>query len=126
MIEVTAEQVVSTLREVVAERPDFVYSPPEAGSICKYVHDGPEGEKPGCVVGHVMNRLGVPLSELRKHEGTAAHALIETLLSFPTDDTTAQARTKYLVNSCQRSQDSMLPWGEALWQAENSTGWAFA
>lgn len=109
------DKVIQTLREVAAERPDYVYTN-EYGNrangetTCRYVHhaDGPEAA-PGCIVGHVLHRLGVPLESLAAREGGGAIAVaVRTLgayISLSTRDALALA---------QSNQDSGYPWGKSV------------
>lgn len=102
-IKVSEEVVISTLREVAAGRPDYVYERPEGGSYCLYVH----GDQPGCIVGHVLNRLGVPLAELEKREGRGAFVVAAEFLH-----TTGFARE--VLDVAQALQDRGRTWGESV------------
>lgn len=81
------DQVMNALREVVAENPDKVYQAPEHmksfsdDPSCFYAHANESGGdlKPGCVVGHVLHRLGVSLDDLTENEGLGAHAVVPAL-----------------------------------------------
>ncbi|MGW9170138.1 hypothetical protein [Streptomyces decoyicus] len=123
-ISVSEEQVLSTLREVVAERPDYVYSRPEhfpqdSSSLnpaeqtdCLYVHPGKdESATPGCVVGQVLHRLGVPLEELSLYEGDDAASVTSAVL-----DTASSVY--WVLFAAQWEQDSGETWGAALAAAE--------
>lgn len=123
-MEITDDTVLSTLRAVVAERPDHVYTRPvhmlpiigsdgHKAADCLYVHTAPDDESdltPGCLVGTVLHRLGVPLEELAGNEGTggfevaADHGVSEGLCWF--------------LGAVQSRQDSGKPWGVALASAE--------
>ena len=48
MANFTLADLARTLREVAAERPDYIYEPPVGGSDCWYLHDN----GPGCIFGH--------------------------------------------------------------------------
>ncbi|MFF1597704.1 hypothetical protein ACFVYV_09430 [Streptomyces mirabilis] len=116
-IKVTAETVLKTLREVVAERPEHVYESPDnapkSNVSCYYVHGYADGvQVPGCVVGHVLNRLGVPLSELRLHEGESAYTLVGKLLRVL--DPEDQYEVEAVLSEVQYNQDGGQPWGRAL------------
>jgi hypothetical protein len=115
-IEVSTEQVRVTLREVVAERPNFVYvahSMDNERNMCYYVHPGIDGapDTCGCLIGHVLNRLGVPMDELKQHEGKDAFRVVRTLL-----DTSSKARKA--LTEAQNVQDRGWPWADALRAAE--------
>jgi hypothetical protein len=103
-VNVTAEKVLETLREVVAERPDYVYEAPEgytagAGVTCFYVH----GDVPGCVVGHVLNRLGVPLSDLALVEGRGAYKVADWFLNITDPD--GAVDVEHVLYAVQMRQD---------------------
>ncbi|MFE5092065.1 hypothetical protein ACFRCI_17125 [Streptomyces sp. NPDC056638] len=111
---ITDEMVMKTLKEVVAEKPEYVYSVPEyqknlGGVDCFYVHLDEDGTpvSPGCVVGAVLHRLGVPLEVLRQEEGQPARTAVRRIglsLSFGTRAT---------LNGIQGKQDDGTPWGQA-------------
>lgn len=114
-MEITDTQIISTLREVVAERPDYVYKAPAhmEGAIsgaCFYVHTDGGAGKPGCIVGYVLNRLGVPLADLTVWEGTSA---LEVAAEFGVSDEAART-----LNHAQIVQDGGESWSAALESAE--------
>ncbi|MGW0575800.1 hypothetical protein ACWD25_07475 [Streptomyces sp. NPDC002920] len=120
---ITDEALISTLRQVVAERPEYVYVSPkymgatdESGS-CFYVHTDDDGSpvSAGCAIGVVLNRLGVSLEELLKGEGTAAYALIGKLVPGVGNRVRAQ------LYDMQMNQDNGDPWGLAYAKATGET-----
>lgn len=117
-INVTGSAVLDTLREVVAERPDYVYSAPEdqvtESLSCYYVHGSGSDATPGCVVGHVLNRLGVPLEVLSTYEGRDADYVAARVLDV-SDDWAADAPHALAV--AQIEQDRGAAWGKALARA---------
>ncbi|MFC8099414.1 hypothetical protein [Streptomyces sp. NPDC057363] len=125
MISVTDEQVKETLRQVVSERPEYIYSSPDhmqghtGDPSCFYVHrDNDEDRTPvsgGCVVGVVLQRLGVSLEELAKEEGNAALNSVPRLLSGLSSETVR------MLDSIQSYQDQKTPWGMAYAQATGET-----
>jgi hypothetical protein len=121
----TDEQIISTLREVVEENPDYTYRAPAdlkdewenkpavlAGKAvapdCFYVH----GDEPGCIVGHVMNRLGIPLDELREWEGKGIGSTV------PNVGDLVSPNAEWALTEAQQVQDAGDPWREALAAAE--------
>jgi len=120
MINVSSQQVIDTVRALVAERPDYVYTGDGEGyvpgeSSCYYVHEQSDGTKvPGCLVGHALHALGVPLDVLEEYEGTSAHAAAEQTLSISDSAT----RTLSFLSVAQEWQDRGAPWGNALAVAE--------
>jgi hypothetical protein len=58
--DLTYGEVLSAMRKVVDERPDYVYR--DHYDTCRYVQtDDGQNLVPGCLVGQVWHRLGVPL-----------------------------------------------------------------
>lgn len=123
-MQITDEDVVRTLREVVAERPGHVYARPEYlpagdnGLTCRYVHPSEDGStsEPGCLVGHVLHRLGVPLWALANHEGSDADNVVSAL-HLP-----LTGRTKMILCVAQSYQDEGRTWGESLRMTEDLAG----
>jgi hypothetical protein len=109
------DDVVRTLRELAAERPDFVYEPEigeEGADHYRYCHkDGP-----GCIVGHVVAKLlpEFPLGNLdidpakRFDSGTSAEVAI------PRWGIGLEPATLDLLRSVQGNQDDEKSWGDAV------------
>jgi hypothetical protein len=120
--EITDETVLSTLREVVAERPEYAYSAPSHlkanpdAPDCFYVHKDEEGEcvAPGCVIGVVLHRLGIPLETLAEHEGSTVHQ-IRALMPGVSPE------VLNTLNLMQSRQDVGKPWGLAYAQSTGET-----
>ncbi|MEU6389987.1 hypothetical protein [Streptomyces sp. NPDC046939] len=120
--ELTDETVLSKLRDVVAKRPDYVYSPPEhmkdeIGS-CFYAHTDDEDGflvSAGCAVGVVLAELGVPLEKLAAQESIPAYRVLGVLAPR------LSKRAKDVLNDMQTYQDTGLPWGQAYAQATGVT-----
>lgn len=120
---ITDATIIDTLRAVVTEAPDTVYSVPAVMQItdeegnssgrCYYVHRDEEGnETAGCLIGVVLNRLGVSLDTLREYENRPANTLVDLLglnLSFSTGE---------FLRRAQNAQDRGAPWSTALAFAE--------
>ncbi|MFF5433443.1 hypothetical protein ACFY5K_25845 [Streptomyces griseofuscus] len=115
MTSINDEQIMMALRDVVAENPERVYKAPAVmsgseGGTCFYVHVDDDGqEEPGCIVGTVLHRLGVPLAELKKKEGLGALAAIRGL----EPQVLATHKTQAVLRDIQIRQDRGAPWGEA-------------
>lgn len=116
----TLEQVLEATRTLVEEKgEDFVYSPVDgfAGGDCVYAVDG----NPSCLVGHVIFRLDAEafkhLAELERERGSVAAADLVgggyLRQSFWTSD------AAMAMQEAQATQDEGLPWGRALYEAEN-------
>ncbi|MEU4920291.1 hypothetical protein AB0G29_13150 [Streptomyces parvus] len=112
---ITDEKVMKTLKEVVAGNPDRIYEAPEhqladEPSACFYVHTDDltnDPVSPGCLVGQVLNRLGLSLDRLAELEGHDAHQAVAAL-GLPLTDRTVNA-----LGQVQHGQDSGQTWGEA-------------
>lgn len=105
-IRFTDEQVMTTLRAVVAERPDYVYEEIAGDDSCLYVHNG----APSCLVGHVLFRLGLPLDVLSENEGgSPGMSVREFGISHRAAD---------VLDIAQARQDVGESWGDALAAAE--------
>ncbi|MFB7782046.1 hypothetical protein ACFC1D_04915 [Streptomyces vinaceus] len=124
VFESTADKtVISALREVVAERPDYVYSAPEymsddeEGGRCFYVHKDVGGDSvaAGCVIGVTLHRLGVPLEWMEQLEGRPASLLVRRL--YPD----LSERTVNALNLVQSAQDNGDPWGMAYAKGTGET-----
>lgn len=106
----TYEQTLALLREVIAEKgEDFVYEPfvdEDGFSMCRYVDRG----QPSCLVGHVLYRAGISLTELVGVEDT-------TPTSGGPWEEWGTARAIDLLSAVQEKQDGHVAWGEALARA---------
>lgn len=118
---ITDDMVISTLKAVVAEQPDYVYAAPSHmtdDAECYYVHTDDDGanQRPGCVVGHVLHRLGISLDEIGEHEDEDAHAAVPALVGG------LNQGTMTLLCDVQQSQDRGTPWNVALASALREMG----
>jgi len=116
-IALSVESVAEALREAVEEKgADYVYTN-EAGEVanlenaveiqCQYVHT----DKPGCIVGNVLHRLGVPLYVLSDYETRPARSVVESLsgrgiLEF-------ERKALDMLRYAQSYQDNGNSWGDA-------------
>jgi hypothetical protein len=122
LMSVTTGRVMETLRDVVAEQPEYIYEAPEhmahrhvmEGVACFYVHTDADGgiATSGCVVGAVLNRLGVPLDALADWEGYGAFTVSRKVMSMPME-------ARYALARAQDAQDFGGTWADALAAAEN-------
>jgi hypothetical protein len=110
-IALTREVVDPILDALVEEYgADYVY--PEADNGCLYVRDG----APSCIIGHVYNRLGVPLEVLAANEFTTASEVAHRALGvdiYNNEGGDFIPIARYL-DRIQREQDSTIPWGQAV------------
>lgn len=117
MIELSLDLVRMAAKAAVAKKGErHVYSNEgfsDSYSDCLYVH----GDQPGCVVGDILHRLGVPLETLRESEGQLATELLGRLEASEVIAKVPSNVKDYLQN-LQLAQDYNHPWGEALKRAE--------
>lgn len=114
-------ELIQTIRDVAAERPDYVYEAPEhqeiVGELCFYVHTDPETGDPtecGCIIGHALNRLGIPLSLLARCEGKVAQIVLSFL--FPELGTRALS----FALRVQNNQDIGRTWSQSVEDANEA------
>jgi hypothetical protein len=99
--DLNAADVVQTVREIAAERPDHS----DAG--CVYFHSNGH---PSCIVGHALYRLGVRLRDLSVNNNGDT---IDELAPFTWDE----GDVAWLF-SVQEYQDRLVPWGAAVEHAD--------
>lgn len=112
MIELTLARTKELLAEAVAEKgEDFVYTNRDGHEVdsdgvtpCHYVHD----DKPGCIVGNVLHKAGVPLDELSRFEGQDAQEVTRSVCTVEEGDVIR------LLSGVQDRQDRGTAWGEAV------------
>lgn len=123
-IAVDVQQVADTLRSIVAENPNHMYTLPWGGvpngiDMCFYVHGYETGNlTTGCIIGHLAHKLGAPLTSMAPYERHSASSLIDGLFSFPHDSTQDVYRLMSFLNNVQAHQDRGDSWGEALRQTD--------
>jgi hypothetical protein len=108
------EEVKTTLEQIVATQPDFVYEPISAekhGATCLYAYN----DAPSCVVGHLCHTLGLSVAQLEFLDD-ASEILGDTGIGafFNQGTILADRRTETLLREVQQYQDSGATWGEAL------------
>lgn len=110
----TDDDVVRVVRELAAERPDFIYTQQPEGlahgvgkSTCSYVgaRMGVKGGE-GCIVGQALQRLGVKKKTLRRREGEPATAVLRRLGVDP-----GWVHNGWWLNRVQAHQDMGNSWG---------------
>ena len=106
----TAERALTLLREVVAERPDYVYESPVWDS-CVYID--PTDRKPSCLAGHVFIRAGWDLGELERANKTDVRTFVDEHTARPVDPDAAA-----ILQEAQDWQDMGRTWAVALAHAE--------
>jgi len=116
VITINLEQANALLDEVLAEHgEDFVYQ-----GLCNYN----VGEMPGCIVGQVLAKAGVPLDTLAKMDVISwredGDPVTDTKFdsvarSHHFDDVfVVEPDVATLLNEAQTQQDQRLPWGHAV------------
>jgi hypothetical protein len=114
MLELSFEEAVSLVREIVEKYgEDYVYPQGDLGK-CDYVREG----QPSCLVGHVLVRKGVPIERLQKADklmggaGVTAEMLLPELQMEEVLKTTDRAAI--FLDTVQSGQDEGVAWGDAL------------
>lgn len=114
-------QAIAALRDVVAAfGPTHIYTRPDAGDFCQYVHGREDGRLiPGCLIGQVLFTLGIPLSTLERLEGLSAGQLsMPGFIEGRGVNPLLTGRAGSVLNVAQRRQDNGNRWGLALEAAE--------
>lgn len=111
----TDKQIIDAVDAAVAEKgADYTYErgepmdPDEAAPSCLYVH----GDKPGCIVGNAMHRLGIDLATLRESEGRSAGGLLIDLRDKQGYHASMWAQD--FLDAVQHQQDNGDSWGDAV------------
>jgi hypothetical protein len=116
----TEKNVTEAFRQIIEDfGADYVYRKRGLADSCFYVHKTPEGEAPGCIVGQLLHRLGVPLEVLKKREGRSAWAVFygDVLFDEGQADSPVRLEGDYLarkIQLVQSAQDRGETWGEAV------------
>ncbi len=110
----TVPEVITEMRKIATERPDFVYveqpmnEPERRTSGCSYVSASvglSEGE--GCIVGQALQRLGFDKAALQPFDGHVASAALTGL-------GVTHGEGDYWIDKVQSKQDTGSSWGEAV------------
>lgn len=127
-IVLTEQVVLDTLREIVAEKPDYVYAgPKDASGMAHCAYSAPDGS-PSCLVGHLFARL-IPEQFAQIHDEEWSGSDF-----YPTDDASGvvgsmegvefdRGSTASLLDTAQLAQDGGKPWGQALEHAVKHTAY---
>lgn len=92
--------------------------------LCEYSYDG--GKTPGCIVGHVLDYMGVPLSDVPSGgiDDIATTDDQETYYLYDTTEDKAKTKPIFTANAlrvlraAQMDQDDGVTWGKALGAAQ--------
>lgn len=100
---ITRERFTAAMERAVALKgEDYVYEMPGGGDTCLYRYE----DKPSCIIGHVLEDLGVPYSP--DWERTTSNYVLKTMLGI--EDETLCSASVY----AQGEQDNGGTWGQAL------------
>lgn len=121
MTERTFAALEIIVRELIAERPDYVYPAGvpttingHTGTTCFYaVESAPDVARAACVFGQALQRMGVTPEELFDREGEPIGD-VWTALEYPPYDGNAEEWMARL----QSQQDTGKTWAEALASAD--------
>lgn len=110
MTKYSDEQIRQTAREVVSEKPRYVYQPVE-GYSCTYWGSASDPDGPGCVVGAILYRLGETEDLLRDADSyITSDVPVSRNSAF---DGLISDRSRRFLNMMQRQQDRESPWRDA-------------
>lgn len=107
------QKLIKIIRDLAAEKPDFVYERPSLGAFgngCVYVHAG----QPSCIVGHAMWRAG-----LIDHSFEAMADNRHGFGSHITGMKTLTDREVQWLEEVQGQQDTGAAWSDAVLNADN-------
>lgn len=123
-IDLTVEMIDKVADELLDEYgSDFHYSNPNIPGwtslhACHYVHYVDGENVPGCIVGHILNRLGVPLEEMdtERFGNTPADNLLESLADrgIISLESVTNGRISGYLKTAQYKQDTGNHWGYAI------------
>lgn len=119
-LHLTDEQVLADLAAVVEGREEYVYlDEREEGSGCVYFDDDFIGEPPSCIVGHVLARHGVTLTDLVNAEVEIERHINGSRVVLLTELGLLDISRKAAIalSEAQYAQDDGHTWGYALDQA---------
>jgi hypothetical protein len=106
MSELTFELIEKKVRDLAAERPDFVYD--KGGSEgCRY---GANETQPGCIFGQALAALGSPVPSY--WEGKSINGLMIVMHVFPL------TKQKNWASRVQYWQDKGVSWGKSVQNAD--------
>lgn len=108
---ITDEAFKATVREIAAERPEYVYQREGGVGTCLYAH----ADGPGCLISHALHRLGVSLETLSWCEEMPAGEAIQRIAG---DDVSPETRA--WAHQVQALQDTEHPWGVAVRLADEA------
>lgn len=104
---ITDETLIKAIREVASANAERVYTKPDDSVYCLYVHTDAGDLTPGCLIGHALHRLGVPLERMHGVTGNASD-----LMSALGIDVSNAVR-HYAVDA-QGCQDTRMTWSAAV------------
>ncbi|QAY06595.1 hypothetical protein SEA_COOKIES_65 [Mycobacterium phage Cookies] len=131
------QKIITKIREIAAEKPDFVYQAPvnDCADYCVYVHGG----QPSCIVGQALWKLGIigpsletdrtriedpepgcTASEGNTPNQSGSHGLLKYL------GLEVSPEEGFWIRAVQQNQDCRFAWGESVHLADLAQGLADA
>lgn len=112
---ITRHDIVKTVRELAAERPDFNYrgqgvEPKTCSYLGRQLSEPDVGE--ACIIGQVFERLGLSREELQRFEGYSTDAIA----NYATGSTIGRETVLWMAH-IQDLQDGGHTWATALQNA---------
>lgn len=114
---VTVQELRAAVFACVEERgPDYQYEAPVDDSglqgSCLYWHD--RDDRPGCIVGLALYKLGADDEFLRNHEGNTSIGMLKLLKEDHEWTFEDYEGVNWWLNEIQRRQDDGMRWGSAV------------
>ncbi len=117
MKNLSVADTLNLLSKVIKGREDYIYAPPVPTGACVYWN--PVKDQPSCIVGHVLDRMGVKAHRIEALDhndggGTNAAQINEVIPGL------FSREASVLLNYIQSAQDHGIAWGEAVTEGAHS------
>jgi hypothetical protein len=106
---VDAPEIVALLLMLADQRPDYIHRPDAEAGWCLYL----DGDRPGCIIAHVLHHLGATVEFLRAREGMRVDHVAYDVAHI---EFTPAAVDALMI--AQRRQDEGATWGAAAVAAD--------
>jgi len=112
--ETQVQRALSVMSKVVDEAGrDHVYVKPDVLTGCRYVHGIGSSQQPGCLIGHVLHRLGLSLADLHATDEGGPDGGEDAAITDYGSRLGLHPVTVDVLAEAQGVQDDGTPWGGA-------------